>query len=72
MKITKIKADTITKKELCNFLGKNTRWLKKNIFTDELLKMLEMTPEQWISTREFSVQKTKIIFEYLSIEAVGE
>lgn len=60
---------TITKKQLCYAMARNTRWLKKNIFDDEeLLAQLGITIETFKSIREFNYKQTQVLINYLQIQ----
>ncbi len=63
---------TITKKELCNILNKNQKWLNRNIFTNDFLKDLNMNRQEYKSKREFNIRESKIIFEHLNIQIIEE
>ncbi len=59
---------TITKGELAHAMGRNCKWLKKNIFDDvELLQKLNITLDEFKSIREFNYKQTKVLIDHLQI-----
>jgi hypothetical protein len=60
---------TITKKDLCNIMDRDGRWLRKQIFTDEVISdLLGITIKKYQHTKTFTFEQTKKIIRYLEIQ----
>lgn len=55
----------VTKRWLGLFFGKSLSWIRRNIFTNDILKEIGLSVKAYQSAKAFNLKHSKIIKKYL-------